>query len=86
VLDYYFGDVLCPAVLLCDDEGLLSALVEALGSLPGLHTVRGVDAATDRIVKSLYDGPEVGIPHKAAPRSGWYLICESTTDRDHSLT
>lgn len=81
VLDYYFGDVLCPAVLLCDDEGLLSALVGALASLPGLHTVRGVDAATDRIVKSLYDGPEVGPLHKGATRAVLVISYAETSDR-----
>lgn len=58
VIDYYFGHVLVPAVMLCRSKELVKAIIESLGQVGGLSTIKGIDASKYKIVKSLYDSED----------------------------
>jgi hypothetical protein len=59
VVEYWYSGVLMPAVVVVRSALLASALVEALAQDPAVSAIRGIDATTYRIVKSLYEGHEV---------------------------
>jgi hypothetical protein len=59
VVDYFYSGILAPAVVVSSSTELLKALVDALEGAGGVASVRGIDAGTYKIVKSLYEGPEV---------------------------
>lgn len=65
VLDYFFHGVLTPAVVVSQSKALVSALVDHMAALPHMHSLRAVDAARHKIVKSLYEGSEVRAPQSA---------------------
>lgn len=58
VIDYYFGQVLIPAVVLCRSKQLVKAIIESLGQVEGLSMIKGIDASKYKIVKSLYDSED----------------------------
>lgn len=60
IVDYYLCGILAPGVVVASSSDLSSSLLLGLGGVvEGMKVIEEVDAGRYKIVKSLYDGPEV---------------------------
>jgi len=59
VIDYYLCGILTPGVIITTNPNLASTIITGLGVVEGMMTLPTINADEYKIVKSLYDGPEV---------------------------
>eukprot|EP00957_Ditylum_brightwellii_P172564 13137369-Ditylum_brightwellii.AAC.1 len=55
IIDFYFAKMLTPAVIVSRDKSLIENIVDSVSNQRGVNIIKGVNADTYKMTKSLYD-------------------------------